>query len=458
MSRFNRDQISYYLTLGIASAKAREVDQARHYLERVLRMHPEIDARIKALLWLSQVSGNDVERRSYLEQVLAFDPSNPTARRGLALLDGRLNPADIVDAEHAAEKTAGDDGPERAAVHRFVCPSCGGRMHFDPGRSRLLCQYCGKTMTEPEALRASGRVSDGDFITSMARGEGHRWQQNAYSAQCQSCGATTVLGQGEISVSCPFCNSAQVVDVQLDEDVIEPHGIIPFTITQEGAVQRCREWLGAGWFRPDDLARQARAGNVRGAYVPFWIFDFIGTVKWSALVQDGDAWTSVAEAMSILEDNILVPATQTLPAGLLQVLDEFRLAELEPYAPEKIAAWPAEVYQISMSDASIVARTLVKARVTERVETRYLSDRSYRSLNVSTHMVSVDRFQHVLLPVWVISYRYGNELYHVLVNGQTGEVEGDAPTNRTQVALLGVLAFAVVAVFGFLLFLILFSG
>jgi len=455
MSRFNQDQISYYLTLGIASAKNDEVDQARYYLERVLRMHPEFESRIKALLWLSQVSTNDIERRSYLEQVLVFDPTNPSARRELAILDGRLSTDEIIDVEQIAASTSHHREPEQVRSRRFVCPSCGGQMHFDPGRNHLACQYCGRSMTEAEAAKSSGLISTEDFFAAMARGEGHRWQQVAYSVRCQSCGATTVLGQGEFSKECPFCGSPQVVDVQLDEDVIEPHGIIPFTLPREEAATRFREWLGAGWFRPDDLMRQAKAGRPRGAYLPFWVFDFIGSVKWNAMVQEGNDWVPINDVMSILEDDILVPATHTLPAKPLQALDDFSLAELEPYTPEKIAAWPAEVYQISMSDASLVARTRVKAAIETRIAERYLGDRSHHSLNVSTHMVNVDRFQHILLPIWIISYHYGDQLYHVLVNGQSGEVEGEAPTNRAQVALLSVLGFAVVAVVMFLIFLIL---
>ena len=328
-------------------------------------------------------------------------------------------------------------------------------MHFDPGRKHLVCQYCGRSMTEADAARTSGVIMTEDFVTSMAKGEGHRWQQVAYSVRCQGCGAITVFAQGEISRDCPFCGSPQVVDVELDDDVIEPHGIIPFAIDEEEANTRFREWLGTGWFRPDDLLRQAKAGHPRAVYIPFWVFDFIGTVKWNALVQEGDDWTTINDVVSILEDDILVPATHTLPAQPLKDLDHFDLAELEPYAPEKIAAWPAEVYQISMSDASLVARTQVKDAIEERIITRNLHGRSYNALNISTHMVNVDRFQHVLLPVWVISYHYAGQLYHVLVNGQTGETEGEAPINRGQIVLLALLGLGVLAVFAVLMVLIL---
>ena len=36
-------------------------------------------------------------------------------------------------------------------------------------------------------------------------------------------------------------------------------------------------------------------------------------------------------------------------------------------------------------------------------------------------------FKHVLLPVWVAAYIFRGKTWRFLVNGQTGEVQGEAP-------------------------------
>jgi hypothetical protein len=36
-------------------------------------------------------------------------------------------------------------------------------------------------------------------------------------------------------------------------------------------------------------------------------------------------------------------------------------------------------------------------------------------------------FKHVLLPLWVGTYRYRGRQYPVLINGQTGKVSGEKP-------------------------------
>ena len=37
------------------------------------------------------------------------------------------------------------------------------------------------------------------------------------------------------------------------------------------------------------------------------------------------------------------------------------------------------------------------------------------------------RFKHILLPIWLASYRYQDKVYRFLVNGQSGEVQGERP-------------------------------
>ena len=59
-------------------------------------------------------------------------------------------------------------------------------------------------------------------------------------------------------------------------------------------------------------------------------------------------------------------------------------------------------------------------------------------------------FKHVLLPIWIAAYRYGDKPYQFLVNGQTGEVVGRAPWSFWKI-FLTILAVIGVAVGGYLI-------
>jgi hypothetical protein len=53
----------------------------------------------------------------------------------------------------------------------------------------------------------------------------------------------------------------------------------------------------------------------------------------------------------------------------------------------------------------------------------------------------------VLLPVWIVAYRYRDQLFRFLINGQTGQASGQAPVSWAKV-------FGVVAIVGFVLLLL----
>ena len=67
---------------------------------------------------------------------------------------------------------------------------------------------------------------------------------------------------------------------------------------------------------------------------------------------------------------------------------------------------------------------------------------THRFLSV-TNTFSNETFKHVLLPIWISSYRYKDEIYRFLVNGQTGEVTGKAPWSIFKIVLAVILVIGI---------------
>jgi hypothetical protein len=55
-------------------------------------------------------------------------------------------------------------------------------------------------------------------------------------------------------------------------------------------------------------------------------------------------------------------------------------------------------------------------------------------------------FKHVLVPVWLLIYNYGNKPWQVVVNGYTGRMAGQYPKSPWKVAGLVLLILIVVLV------------
>ena len=62
------------------------------------------------------------------------------------------------------------------------------------------------------------------------------------------------------------------------------------------------------------------------------------------------------------------------------------------------------------------------------------------SLNVTYNDV---KFKHLLLPLWISSYRYNEKIYRFVINARTGEVNGDRPWSWIKITLATIAGLAV---------------
>jgi hypothetical protein len=70
---------------------------------------------------------------------------------------------------------------------------------------------------------------------------------------------------------------------------------------------------------------------------------------------------------------------------------------------------------------------------------------TYRNLNIQP-VFSARTFKHILVPIWLLSYTYGNRAWQVVVNGYTGKMAGEYPKSPWKIAVLVLLAMIVVLI------------
>src|SRR3990172_5752362 len=165
-----------------------------------------------------------------LREVLARDPAHPQARRAQAVLDGRLKPGSVVDADHLPTPLP---LPENVtAGERFACSRCGGRLAASADGAWLACGYCGWR----RSLASGEAVAEQDFVVAMATARGHRKPERTRTFRCTACGAAYILAPAMLSLTCPYCGAAHVVDHAGSEELIPPDGILPlfFSVSPPG--------------------------------------------------------------------------------------------------------------------------------------------------------------------------------------------------------------------------------
>jgi DNA-directed RNA polymerase subunit RPC12/RpoP len=413
------------LVRGIAAAKAGDRDEARFFLEWALRREPPLPDRLDAWLWLSEISEDAGEKRRCLEEVLARDPANPRGRRLLAVLDGKLAPDEIVDADRLA--VLQPNGAQRATAARFACAACGGKMVFSPDGQALVCQYCGRRRQSPQAVAV-----EQDFIVAMATGRGHRVPVATRTFACQGCGTPFLLGPERVSITCPYCASPHVVEDSNTRELIPPDAVIPFGLTAAQAAEACRTWLQRQKIR-------AGAQACQGIYLPAWVYDISGQVPWSGLRYDAvrKDWIPIAGTELAEATDLPVPAGHLEDRPIAEALSSFDYRLLRPYDPSYLSDWPAETYQRSMADSALVARQAVFTGIRDRLKETLGGE--IRDLRMTSTGIAIDSFQLILAPVWLSVYVVDGRRLHLVVNGVTGEVHGERPPGALRAWLERVL-------------------
>ena len=141
-------------------------------------------------------------------------------------------------------------------------------------------------------------------------------------------------------------------------------------------------------------------------------------------------------------DDVLVVASQGLPRKIAQRFSTFDTSRLMPYDPRYLAGWRAEEYAVELGEAWTEAQQTIEQEQYARCGRDVPGD-THRGLQVQ-NQYSAETFKHVLLPLWIASYRYGDKPYRFLVNGQTGEVQGEAPISWVKVTLFVLMILLVI--------------
>jgi len=309
----------------------------------------------------------------------------------------------------------------------------------------LMCGFCGYKPGIDNPADLPRGVDEQDWVAAIYAKQGHRWElPTERSFQCASCGAMVLLPPSQISSECPFCGVPYVAHAVEERELIEPNGITPFAFSAGEAYEFISKWLQQ---RKLDVDGRSQTTTVppRPMFIPFWTFDMDGDISWHGWQISAQNRRFVRVPASgtvpLYYDEVLVPATNSLSADLLSRL-QYDMRTIAPYSPDSLASWPAEIYGISVADASVAALE----RAYKSPETQALIGNSVsgageiEDLQIESPRLSVTSYKLLMLPVWVGSYTYESSRYDVVVNGQSGVVEGaepDRPLKRFLNGLLG---------------------
>ena len=355
-----------------------------------------------------------------------------------------------------------------AEEHRWPCAQCGADLRFAPGQSELVCDHCGHVQAIPSAApeREASAFGEHDLARGLADDLPGSASEDVRSTTCPNCGSVVEFQGANHATECPYCATPVVIDTGARRH-IKPQAVLPFVLTQDKARIALTRWLGSLWFAPNGLLEYTRKGrSMAGIYVPFWTFD-AGTVsrytgqrgehyyetRTVSVVVNGKRetrqervqktrWYPASGQVSRRFDDVLVMASTSMPQRLGAELTPWDLTAMQPYNPDFLAGFQAEGYTVTLAEGASTSKEIMAGVIAQDVRRDIGGDE--QQINSINTRYSDETFKHILLPVWTAAYKYGGRSFRFLVNGQTGEVQGERPYSAWKIAFAVLVVGAIV--------------
>jgi predicted RNA-binding Zn-ribbon protein involved in translation (DUF1610 family) len=342
-----------------------------------------------------------------------------------------------------------------------ACANCGAELKFKPGSHQLNCAYCGYEEFIEQTKSSFEELELQHYLKVVG--------DNAYTEtidllHCKNCGANQHVEENFKSLDCVYCGEPLIREDIEKEGWILPGALVPFQLNTKKARQIFKNWVSGIWFAPNKLKRAAlNPEGLHGLYIPYWTFDanlfaaYQGkrgdyyyetqTVRTKKGVQTRQVqktrWSDASGNVNGFVDDILINASEKKRRNIPSQIALWNLKELVVFNSKYLAGFVTEKYTISLKDGH--HQSFQKAKHIAYNWIRRDIGGDTQRINHADIKLSDETFKHILLPVYISSYKYNGKEYHFYINGQTGTLSGTRPYSFWKIFFLVLFILVVIA-------------
>jgi len=353
-----------------------------------------------------------------------------------------------------------------AELMEYKCPACGGALEFDPKLQKMKCPYCDSVFAMEELAgkdeqlnTAAGTVQTGPDGEPMNPEDAAplpedqlNWNTDAGSAWdsgetagmkvyvCNSCGGEIVGDETTAATSCPFCGNP-VVMMGNFTGALKPDLVIPFKLDKKAAKDALRMHAKSKKMAPKLFSDEQHLDEIKGIYVPYWLFDSSADVQLRFRATRSRAWAdrnyNYVETEEFLVDRGGSMSFEAVPADgsskmddtLMESIEPFDVSEAVPFQTAYLAGYLADKYDVtaeqSVERANERIRKTAEMTFAEQVQ-------GYESVRLDSSSIQLrdSRVRYALYPVWLLNTSWKGSKYTFAMNAQTGKFVGDLPVDK----------------------------
>ena len=350
-----------------------------------------------------------------------------------------------------------------AQVTNYQCPGCTGPLHFVGASGKLECEYCGASydVAEIEALYAEkeekaaaaqqaaeekaaakkeSSADGGDWDTSGFSDDWGEEAEGMKAYSCPSCGAELICDESTAATSCPYCGNPTVVPGQFSGE-LRPDYIIPFKLSKEDAVKALKAHYKGKIFLPKSFTNENHVQEIRGIYVPFWMFDgeaegdahYEATRSHSYVSGDYEITETqhydIYRAGSVAFEMVPVDALSKMPDDHMDSIEPYDYEDLNTFSTAYLPGFLADKYDVSVEESRERADTRCEGTLESALRASVMGYDTCVRLAGSTNLTR-GKVHYALMPVWMLNTKWQGKDFLFAMNGQTGKLVGDLPVSQ----------------------------
>lgn len=354
-----------------------------------------------------------------------------------------------------------------AAMQEYKCPCCGGAIAFDSKVQKMKCPFC-DTEFEMETLASYDEELNNGLADNMRWETADReaWQEDEInglcSYVCNSCGGEIVCDQNTAAAACPYCGNPVVMMGRLS-GVLKPDYVIPFKLDKKEAKAALKKHYDGKRLLPKVFKDENHIDEVKGVYVPFWLFDANADANMRYKATKIRTWSdsrynytetsffAVTREGNIAFEKVPVDGSTKMPDDFMESIEPFDFSEAVDFQTAYLAGFLADKYDV---DAE---QSVERANERIRKSTKEAFDKTVKGYTTVTKeaggiQLRDTKVKYALFPVWLLNTTWKGQNYLFAMNGQTGKMVGDLPLDRAAYnkwlfGLTGIIGAAVYAAF-----------
>ncbi len=331
-----------------------------------------------------------------------------------------------------------------ADLQEYKCPCCGGAIEFDSTLQKMKCPYC-DTEFEMETLKQYDEdlKAQPDDMTWETQA-GSQWQDGETDGMqvyvCKSCGGEIISGETTGATSCPYCDNPVVMMGQFS-GALRPDFVIPFKVNKEAAKMALKKHVEGKKLVPKVFKDQNHIDEIKGIYVPFWLFDTDSDAKIHYLATKVRRWSdsrytyketsffSLLRAGNVSFQRVPVDGSTQMPDDLMESIEPYNFKDAVDFQTAYLAGYLADKYDVSAEESIERANQRIK-RSTEEVFRSTIHGYSTVTPDGSSVKFKNGSAKYALYPVWILNTSWEGKKYIFAMNGQTGKFVGDLPLDK----------------------------